>query len=538
LGRTPLDIPPSLALLADGRRLIVWLAGTEQQQSLHLAQIAPDGETLLSRDLNVTVTSPRSPQLQPAGGDRFHLAFLALAQPGDVNRTLYHLLIDADGQPVSPLVPLVSPAADLRTGSRADGSMDLVWTEPGIQPRPHHARLDAQGKIIIADHCLSSRGFQPAIQTDRAGIAHLAWFESPRRLLGGYDRDLVYTTLSPDAQMAPPQVVSNFELDQRSGQVLVGPVIALDNSRVYLFWSTVNRGRERDLAAGRLISFPIERPSYWEATPVPLPLIAKVYYSPVQSPAFAYRQLALPQTGTSYVTDPTPLPGQAAEAIVFFTARSISKERGFLQLALIVYRDGWPRGYQVISRTPGLSLSPVAVSDANGDLSLVWLETSGENDLDVIYASTAAAAHARLDRNTPADVTYDLLAIGWRGLSGLSYLAMVFVWPALSFAFLLLAAFIRGSHELKGWASWLLLLVAIGGYLALRLSLIPPLPLDIAPPFREVITFISPTGGLLSLIVYRRRALRASFFNGFLAFVAVDTLLTLFVYLPIALEQP
>jgi hypothetical protein len=482
----------------------------------------------MEKDLDSPLSDPHKPQLLLDKRGNMHLALLARE---DGVKSLFHLLL-GDGEARSEPIRLSLPGEGVESYQMClgqEGRVEVFWSD---EKSIYHLRLDERGDVISSSVLIVPQGTDPSAQVDRSGTIHLAWVQET----SSQGQTLHY------AAFQVPEPVQGTRL-ARSGKVptaaLYGPVLGLDMDNVYIIWALEQRaGLEVGTAQAFYVSFPL---------------------GSGQAPLSPTR---INIGNSDFVTMPSVAGGQRDEVAATFNVyvssgfkASFEQSKmvemgpvsvGFrpeMQLATAVFAEGKMRGYQLAAKTDSASLRPNLQADAASNLYLTWLDTAGFGRYDVYYASTSPEAKARLDRTRAKDVLSKAADLTFGMLSGLALLPLVVLWiflPMLSLV--LFYVFTGGAEELELRRVKVALGIAIALYMGAKLVTLPSSLLytlflgQMSPLLSSVLVSGVPllilALAVAAIIVYQRRAERATLFPAFLIFVATDALLSLLIYAP------
>lgn len=538
---------------AGGTSLISWLANTEHGWRIQLAQVNAQAEASVAT-LPFPMRAPTRLQVALDGRGALHLFWLDA--PGGQRPGLYHARATTDGMPLDEPARISGDASDVTgycTFRALDGALDVLWADTsGGEAQLFHARLSDSGDVLIAGHALGVVGADPNAAVDNAGTVHLAWHVT--RALGA--EKILYATLDPATlHISEPTVMASFPMG--TGLALYPPEIALENGWVYVIWSLEQRGGglTPGTAETRYQAFPTGQPERHSGGPIYLPALAKPEYQ-AASGAFNYAHLyplasrdggaVVLRSPSDYVYMQFAVPGQRDEAgLLLASNMALPRRAGKIQIAFAVLDDGRVKGYEVALRTLSGSLRPAAAVDDEGALHLACLGVGGFGAYEVLYASTAPAVRAVLNRFTAQDALALLLGKTWTAASALSFFPMLVIWLFLPFAWLVVFYLARPDSDLRTRAGRVGLGVAIALYLFSKLFMLPAFLwyapfLDVVPPrFEWVVLFGFPALllglGVLAMRAYIRRSERKVVMFAFAIFAATDAILSLILYMPNAM---
>ncbi len=141
-------------------------------------------------------------------------------------------------------------------------------------------------------------------------------------------------------------------------------------------------------------------------------------YMPLES-GFALDRLAaveIPVSDYTYLPSMPLSDGMGNIAILASTPEMV-RYKVYQQIVLMILQDRQLIGYQPISGSTGVSISPSLGSDAEGNLYAVWLERT--TSTNVYIATTSPTAAARLDRMDLSDFSVAALGLIVESIAGL-----------------------------------------------------------------------------------------------------------------------
>jgi hypothetical protein len=173
---------------------------------------------------------------------------------------------------------------------------------------------------------------------------------------------------------------------------------------------------------------------------------------------------------------------------------------------------------------------------------LVWLDTAGFKEFDVYYATTAAEGRRWLDRTSTDDLAMGAAALLFSVFSGLGLLPIAGIWTFPAMVWVVVFFIISGKEEMARKQTRVGFAVAVVLYVGVKILLLPGLYagtpfLHRVPPGWAVLLGIAvPTLmlflALVAVLIYTRRADRATIFVAYLVFALTDVVLTLVLYAP------
>jgi hypothetical protein len=547
------NIKQGVALEVDAQRR-VHLAWTERptdrdaEGRLHYVRLNQQGQVEIDRTLSLDLPRPRSPKFLVDQSNQLHLTLLSRTEG---LQELYHVRIDAEGQPAEP-VRLSREGENVNSFQAylsADGERTFIWdSEPaegqaGIYRAALHEGETASPTLLIPN------GIDPSVLVERGSTGddtttHLTWLTRT----GLSVRDVYYATLQ-DGAVTPPggQQITSFQYAESA--TYQAPVIGLDSERVYVMWSVQNLGGGLTPTAADTyyVSFPIGEPRRLDQSTVKLPPEHRPEYDAHTSP-YQYAELA-PLSSDIYSTDfinaPAVVQRQESELPIMVSVIIESASKQFMQLAMTVFADGEPIGYQLANETSNASVLPTLVADPDANLHLAWLDTAGFSIYKVYYATTAPKARGWLDRVTVDDVGRNAADLLWGVLSAIGFLPLTLMWNVPSLVWLVLFYFLSHQELLDELGAKIGLGIALAVYIVVKMLFLPGLlsggtpfvyavPQGLEPAMSTLIPIFVLVLALIGLIIYLRRSTgeAPSLFKAYLVFALIDSVLTAILYAP------
>ncbi len=218
---------------------------------------------------------------------------------------------------------------------------------------------------------------------------------------------------------------------------------------------------------------------------------------------------------------------------------------GWLQIGMVIMKDGEWKGYQLAGASRSASMRPVATAGEQGAIHLAWIDAGGFGRYEVYYASTSATVRRALNRITLADVVSEIAGGAWSATAALSFFPVVLLWVLVPLTWLVAFALARPDSDLRTRAGQVALGVSLLLYLLSKFFLFPsflsyaPFLSMVSPQFQGLVYVGFPlllAGlGLLAVRTYARRSQRQVTLIAFGLFVIVDALLSLVLYMPSAI---
>ncbi len=539
LGRTDTKQSVALQVDADKHVHLVWcISSADAGDALHYAHLDEQGQVLLNKSLGINLPNPRKSQLLVDGENNLHLSWLSRAEG---RQRLYHVLIDQNGQPTVPL--LLS-----REGENVDSFQMYLSSEREVafiwasQPES-----EQEGIFHLVLHntsfptLLIPQGVAPSVLIDNSGTTHLVWLYEK----GPSNRDVYYATLE-GSQVVPDggQKLTNFQF--AGSAVYYGPIIGADTNNIYVIWAVQNLGGGLTPTAAHAfyVSFEPGKPSLTNPSSIGLPAQSMPEYADYASP-YGYGKLVFlpPQVyGSDFVNAPAAVRSQESELPVALSLMVASRSESTIQLAMVVFSEGRPIGYQLAGNTSNASVLSTLVADADSNLHVAWIDTAGFRQYDIYYASTSPEAKMWLDRTSSDDIVLGAADLVWGIISGIGLLPIVAIWNFPPVIWVVLFYMFSGREYLEWISTKIGLLVSIIIYCASKLLLLPGLSLgtpflyQVSSDLRTTLVMAIPVVILLlslaAIYIYARRSERATIFKAYLVFSLTDGLLTVLLYAP------
>jgi len=559
LGMTDTKQPVALQVDAHKHVHLVWceIVDDDRERALQYARLNEQGQILVNAPLGIDLPNPRKAQLLVDGDGNLHLAWLSRTEG---RQRLYHVLIDRDGQATpNPNAPLLlsregEDVDSFRMYTSAKGEMAFIWSsqmeaenERGIF---HLVLPDASPNLLV------SNGVDPYVLVDNSGTPHLIWLYEK----GLLSKEIYYATVE-GAHLAPDggQKLTSFELP--GGAVHYGPVIGADAHNLYVIWTvqSMRGGLTPNTAHAFYVSFEPGKPSVTRPNSIGLP----TEYTPEEYTDYddssSYEKLILLSPwiesgdfanteqvwarSSDFVNAAAVAQTQGNELPVAFSlAMQSPSQKSTLQIAMLVFSERQPIGYQLASNTSNASVVSTLAVDSDSDLHIAWIDTAGFRQYDVYYASTSTKAKRWLDRTSSDDIVLGAADLLWGIISGIGLLPIAAIWNFPPIMWVVLFYIFSGREYLDRMGTKIGLLVSIVIYVASKLFLLPGL--SMGTPFlyqapRAMIPIIALTipslillAALGAIYIYVRRSERATIFKAYLVFALVDGITTVVLYAP------
>lgn len=541
VGRTVSTDPVSVAALDDGRVAFL-LTSQEPNGAQHLVVTVYDaaGIPFWSVDYPGAYNRIESPRLA-LGAAGLHLIWID-------ELSLYGSLVDPqDGHELTSPVLLSGedPVNDFDVAIDSQG-IPLVWYA-GPRRNPGLKEIAIAGRSIEAVW-VDPRGVRPDIEFDGSGHLAGGWAHHPEGL---GDIEFLYA-ISDNDRFTPGSGTVVASPAVSSSAVFQGPLFALGAERAFVFWTIIERtGLSAGSAQSSYVSFPIDEPNR-ESGHLTL-LVPTSYDLPYQDFEAASLRLGprvpLPVEGsgrTSFITDLADLEVPGLELLLSFSTRvNYLLRKNNQQIGSLLFSDGVPSTYELISFSPRASQRPALAAGADGNLHLTWVEKGEGVGFIVYYTSTHPRLQETLGRLTWGDAQRLSADAAFGFVTGalLSPVA-IGIWGIGPLIVLAVTSFIRRDDEgLFGpgtllsiaasfalfWSMKPILISGIGEYVPFS-AWIPIIPEWLEDPLRiGVPVLIGLLGGAVAW-AFTYRIERRSPFIFFIIYAAVDAFLTTGLY--------
>lgn len=525
---------------------LAWARPVDEKEALHYTRLGPQAQVLTDEDLPLETVHPAELRLLFLGEGTLLLAWR------DRGR-LFAASLSPTGQVISGPYLLSSPhltATAYQLLKATSEAVELFWVgEKEGQGSLYHRRIGTSGKPLAENALLVEGAEEVTAQADQ-GQVHLAW--TTPATFGR--KEVHYGLFDPHTgELKERLKVSEFSLP--TGAISYGPSLGLDESRLYIFWSVEQRGREAQVARAFYVSFPPGKPSFQEPVQIGIPSVGAPNYVPLHGD-YNFHRLA-PHPGgievpvsvaeTDFLNMPAPVPGRRRQLAVMFQLKAYTRVRQRIQVALALFSRGRLLGYQLVTRSDSVSLRPLALADEGGDLHLVWIDPAGFGRYDVYYASTAESVKAAIDPLTPQEVMAGIIEAAWRSISALAWFPLLFIWSIVPLVWLALFSVTKATGDLRERNVQVALGIALALYLGSKLVMIPGF-LFYAPFLEQLPEALAPVGLLIwplfttalgtgAVLLYARRTLRPNIFAAYLLFTLADGTASLMLYIPRAIGK-
>ncbi len=461
---------------------------------------------------------------------------------------LYRTLIDpASGAMLTPPTLL---SGDQRVGTYdaavgRDGRL-VVWfggprTAPGL-----FQVLETNGSPTPM--LIDPEGIRPQLTFDDTGELHALWAHHP---MGQTEIGLWYWRGNP-SELPGQDAIQVATPVAGTSSVFVGPALGMDATHVYVAWSIeVRTGLNAGLVQSQYVSFLRNHPRQAGAiTDLFAPFDYHLRYeSQPQAALQAGRRSSLTPplhpglTQFSILSTDLDETASIQRQLVAFTMRKKA-----YQTSVLFWRDGRPDTYQLLSFTPGDTLSPYLAADSEDYLYAAWLER-GAQGFDIYFASTAPRIVTSYKHLSLADYGAFLGQTLFGLLMGALLLPFAMMWMIVPILlFLITFPLRRDSNELRHKGNLISLSLALGGYWIAKLSTLASLTefvpfspwIPVIPEWMEPVLQVMTPIGILAAglwiawqMTYKREHYSPLLFM--LVYLAVDGVMTAAIYSPIIL---
>lgn len=521
-----------------GNSFMVWV-GLEHE--LHFARLNEHTEAVVQQPLDLRINSPLKPQLlwDPTG--QLHLTWL---DKWERNLQLFYARLSAEGQVIQEAIALSPPEQRVRHSSMVldpvGRTVEVFWSDnTPIRPGCYHAALDWSGAVVVPAEMLIPDGMLPAAQVDRQGFVHLTW----RVEAEAEKPEFHYAVYDPQGRALGSDIVASEPLIQMSllgrptaGAAFDGPWLGLDESSVYLAWvlEMRERGEVMDFTFYQTFPQPALTPREASAS-----LTEAFDYPPPEVTGDVVHVRGVDPSMTGH---PRFLEGQPAhQVLTCFTKVAGPGNLETLQIAAIDVGAGQIEGQEIVNASRAASLRPSMALDGQGHLHLVWIDTAGFERYWVVYASTSAQAKETLNRITAYEVVDKVLSGVMLVFSAVFFIPIVLSWVFIPIGWLGIFALTSSESEISDPHGRNALGLAMLLQPAVKLLFFPSLLTRF--PFSSVLSpslslllgrWIFPL--LLAAIsagvvwIYLKRGRSQSIFAAYFIYAAVDSFLTLVIY--------
>ena len=544
LGETIANDPVPVAVHDDGNIYTALLERDEEAEAIYFRIKALDREadTLWERTLtDLPLQRPESLQLLWSDG-HLHLFWIQ-------EERLNTLELQADGRPSGNPV--------LLSGETEVGSYSVVL-DPDENPVLWYAGTrENPGVYALA----SIDGSSPPIQIDpggvsvqlrynQAGVMHASWAHYP---VGYGVTEIMYASYPSQADWEGTQPVRLHEMAASPTSSFEGPLLGVDETDVYLFWTVVVRsGLEAGAIQTEFIHFPggqfseIGRPQ-----PVYVPSIYGLNHEYLPNTYLdAGERVDLQGANLPLTGDVREIHTDASMseelAISFRSLTEYLWRKEQYQVNVAYFRDGRVSSYQPLSFTSTFSMAPNLISDEHRNLYITWMEKQESGFNTVYFASTSPAIKDALSRSTGREFLRIVAQIVFGVLVGILLAPIAgAAWAMAPLLALFITAPLRklGSQPVQRFFSiisilgavvvyWLSKYVTLPGMMAYVpfSAWIPSISLSVGNVLRWAVPILIVAVALFLAWYYTFRQSNPSTLYFLLIYIGVDALLTAAIY--------
>ncbi|MDZ7844775.1 MAG: hypothetical protein U5K99_08250 [Anaerolineales bacterium] len=415
LGSTNAVAPPPVVIEDDGSVYTVLFPDSEEKEGISSSQLillTPEGQVQEKVNLGIGVNNPKDPLLSRIEGkltlfwiDGYQLYAVELNDAGELSGNVVQL------------------SGEVRVGSydiasNDQGELTVWYTGTRESPGLYLLEFASSG---TEKRLIDRRGVRINLVKDSQGDLHAAWAHYP----WGYGELAWYYAHYPNAEYQANQAVSIFSRGISNAVRVEGPVMSLDNERVYLFWSeTIVSGLDAGNRTALMQSFPVGQPELAsEPGAINVPRTDKLDQNSPDSEGFtAGPRVDLGSSSffpTNSLSDLFPAQGQGPETVLAFRSETEYMWRESKNQVNIVYlKDGSPTSFQPLSFTSTVSYKPSITADDPGNLYLLWLEKK-EFSNEVFLTTTDPDKMAYLNKVTWNDYLSLAAEAGFGILAGI-----------------------------------------------------------------------------------------------------------------------
>jgi hypothetical protein len=158
-------------------------------------------------------------------------------------------------------------------------------------------------------------------------------------------------------------------------------------------------------------------------------------------------QVEIPFSNFTYLPS-SPIALEAQMVIVMSTPVQL-RYKVRQDIAMLLFEHGQIQGYQPVTATSGLSLSPNLAGDADGNLYIAWLERGIGNE--IYFATTNPQAAELLNQTSMSEVTVAVLGIFVEAVTGLLLLPFMLLAIGLAYIAVFITSWVAGLIRLERW---------------------------------------------------------------------------------------
>ena len=475
LGNTTLNDPVPMALDAEQNTYFVLLESGETSAEKHFTVLArdPNAFPLWQHSLeNIFLHRPDSPQLI-WDGEKLHLFWID-------EEHLYSLSLDSGGN--------ILAAPQILSGNIATASYSLaqdndsgaymLWIAgarktPGVYAL---SSLEADRDIRLVD----AEGIRIQLRYDHDDALHATWVRYP---VGYGSTEIFYAAYPAGADWNKISPTAVRELAVSPSNSLSGPMMGIDATGVYVFWTVVVRsGLESGAVQTEYTYFPLGQPEdAIRPSVIAAPSIYALQYEYLSnSPLDVGERVSMHGSNIPRTVDLVeilPNPVQADElAIVFRSPTQHLWRKVKEQVNMAYFYEGEPSSYQPLSFTTTLSTSPNILNSPDRHLYVTWLEKVETDWYAVYFASTAPAIEEALSHSTSRELGRVAAQMIFGILVGILLAPIAAgVWMVAPLGALFITSPLRkiGSNRTRDIFTWISLALAVFAFWLGKLATLP-----------------------------------------------------------------
>jgi hypothetical protein len=401
---------PCLIVHDDGTAHAAWTEKTLQNSGiLGYAQLSPQGELVISASINIQEKHLRGANLRDTdpmelcwnSDDGVRCSILDFDDPTNIN-------------PYTLIPPSPSTSKYVTTGEY------IAWITVEND-------LFLQGPDIPTTQ-LSSDALNLSLNPQGEHI-YVVWTEEKTSA----ETTILLSTLTQDGLSEPHQLGRLIAAGTEGMRQIGLGAIDADGEACIFYGVEFTRGLQGGTA---FTEYSCYNNRTWEPVGgerLGLVVTDKKTYIPLES-GFALDRLAVAEDPVSDYTYLPSMPlsdGMGNIALLASTPETV-RYKVYQQVVLMILQDGKLIGYQPISGSTGISISPSLGSDALGNLYAVWLERT--TSTNVYIATTSPTAAARLDRMDLSDFSVTALGLIIESIAGLIMVPFALIFFAVGLA--------------------------------------------------------------------------------------------------------
>lgn len=363
--------------------------------------------------------------------------------------SLYQAKLDLNGNVISLPASIETEieVADLDAVISLDGEITVWYSGPRKQPGLYsfNPTFENQPHSLI-----DAFGVRPSLVYDQNNDLHALWAYYPYT----YGAAKFNYAVSTSGKIEIPDILIVHTFPVLPGVILEGPYLGVDSGYTYVFWTNNSlTGRSAGDIETNYISFPLGEGGLSRPNRIRVPEAARPEYQEIDSAELQIGSVAqFDQPGRFVDLSEISTSSQVQEDLVIgYQAKTMggwnisNKEVG-----TILFTDGHPTYYQVVSRSEASSSFSSIASDLEGNIYMTWMEPNDEDQRSIFFATTSEDIQNAMGQPTVKDVTPML----WDALFGItvgliiSPLAALF-WMIVPLATYWLTAKLRPSNYEK-----------------------------------------------------------------------------------------